>query len=102
MNIAKRIFNKFKKRALKDARSLYTPKRKKVVNNELDINTIDDLLNAIFTTRHEVLKRNLYDIYYLMSVNNNLTKPENLAINYWNDLPEQTKIYKYKSIKIRN
>jgi hypothetical protein len=94
MHIIKRLFNKFKKRALKDARSLYTPKSKKV-NDELYINTMDDLLNAIFKTRHEVLKRNLYDIYYLMTVNNNLTKPENLAIKFWNELPERKKIYKY-------
>lgn len=75
-----KIKNKFKQRALKDARSLYKPHvfKRRQINYANSVKTMDDLLDAIIQTRTEVMYRSLYDIY--LALKTPLTKPKTQRI----------------------
>jgi hypothetical protein len=100
-----KIKNKFKQRALKDARSLYKPHvfKRRQINYANSVKTMDDLLNAIIQTRTEVIHRSLYDIYLVLKTP--LTKPKTQQRLDWMfkyNAQDKDKNYIYSHEEIRH
>lgn len=99
----RKLKNKFKKRALKDARFLYKPHlAKKHAKNHLDlVKTTDDLLNAIIQTRIEVINKHLYEIYYLLRTpltkERDIKNLDNTFLYLGQDIPK-TYIYSHEEV----